>query len=70
MSDEINRYDLMMDAYTEVLSEAGVTHQTKPIPAQPTLSQMLANFRPMPEDCLQTEKEHIGNFSAGVTFHN
>ena len=52
MSDEINRYDLMMDAYTEVLSEAGVTHQTKPIPAQPTLSQVLADFGPLPDEAL------------------
>lgn len=52
MSNEINRYDLMMDAYTEVLSESGVTHRTKPIPTQPTLSQVLANFGPMPDEAL------------------
>ncbi|HAV77493.1 MAG TPA: hypothetical protein DCX53_09070 [Anaerolineae bacterium] len=52
MSDETNRYELMMDAYTEVQSEVNASRQTKPIPAQPTLSQVLANFGPMPSEAL------------------
>ena len=52
MSDEINRYALMMDAYAEVRSEMDAAHQTKPIPTQPTLSQVLAGFGPMPNEAL------------------
>lgn len=52
MSDEIERYTLMMDAYTEVKSEMEAARQTKPIPAQPTLSRVLADFGPMPEEAL------------------
>jgi len=52
MSDEINRYALMMDAYTEVRSEMDAAPRTKPIPAQPTLSQVLADFGPMPDEAL------------------
>jgi hypothetical protein len=52
MSDETNRYALMMDAYTEVQSEMEATHQTRPMPAQPTLSRVLADFGPMPDEAL------------------
>ena len=52
MSDEDNRYTLMMEALTEVQSEMGATHQTKPILARPTLSRVLADFGPMPSEAL------------------
>ena len=52
MSDKLNRYNLMMEAYTEVQSELDAAHQTKPIPTQPTLSQVLADFGPLPEEAL------------------
>ncbi|HKJ37441.1 MAG TPA: NACHT domain-containing protein [Anaerolineales bacterium] len=52
MSDETNRYELMMDAFTEVTSELDASRQTKPIPAQPPLSRILADFGPMPEEAL------------------
>jgi len=52
MSDDINRYELMMDAYTEVMAETAAAHRTRPIPAQPTLSRVLADFGPMPDEAL------------------
>lgn len=52
MSDDTNRYTLMMDAYTEVKSEVEALRQTKPMPAQPVLSQVLADFGPMPNEAL------------------
>ncbi|HKI53578.1 MAG TPA: hypothetical protein VJ987_05600 [Anaerolineales bacterium] len=52
MSDETNRYSLMMEAYTEVQSEMDVSHQSKLMPAQPTLSSVLADFGPMPDEAL------------------
>lgn len=52
MSDEDNRYALMMEAFTEVQSEMETSHQTKPMPVQPSLSQVLADFGPMPDEAL------------------
>jgi len=52
MSDETNRYALMMDAYTEIQQELETAHRTRPMPAQPTLSQVLADFGPMPDEAL------------------
>ena len=52
MADETNRYELMMEAFTEVISETDASHQTKPIPVQPTLNQVLADFGPMPDEAL------------------
>jgi hypothetical protein len=52
MSDETERYALMMDAYTEVKSEMEAARLTKPMPAQPSLSQVLADFGPMPDEAL------------------
>ncbi len=43
---------LMMDAYTEVQSEMDAARQTKPMPARPSLSQVLADFGPMPGEAL------------------
>lgn len=52
MSDEDARYTLMMEAFTEIQSEMDVSRQTKLIPAQPTLSRVLAEFGPMPDEAL------------------
>lgn len=52
MNDDIKRYELMMDAYTELQPEIKAAGQIKPIPAQPTLSQVLVGFGPMPEEAL------------------
>lgn len=52
MNDNIKRYEIMMDAYTELKPEIEAAGLIKPIPAQPTLSQVLAGFGPMPEEAL------------------
>ena len=52
MPNENNRYALMMEAYTEIQSEMDAARQTKPMPAQPALSQVLADFGPMPNEAL------------------
>jgi hypothetical protein len=52
MSDDMNKYALMMDAYTEIKSEMDASRQTKLMPAQPPLDQVLADFGPMPEEAL------------------
>src|ERR1044071_3381134 len=51
---EINRYALMMEAMAELKPEldAERTHQVKPTPALPSLSQVLADFGPMPQEAL------------------
>jgi hypothetical protein len=49
---EFNRYALLMEAYTELKPELELTNQTKPIPALPTLSEILAEFGPMPAEAL------------------
>jgi hypothetical protein len=52
MNDDIKRYEMMMDAYTELKPEIESAGQVKPMPAQPTLSHVLAGFGPMPEEAL------------------
>ncbi|HSM70981.1 MAG TPA: hypothetical protein VK851_05515 [Anaerolineales bacterium] len=52
MTDDMNKYALMMDAYTEIKPELDAARQTKPMPAQPPLGQVLADFGPMPEEAL------------------
>ncbi|HSG45618.1 MAG TPA: hypothetical protein VLA72_20925 [Anaerolineales bacterium] len=52
MSDEDNRYAFIIEAFTEVQSEMDSAHQTKPMPAQPSLSRVLADFGPMPDEAL------------------
>lgn len=52
MNDDIKRYELMMEAYADLKPEIETTRQARPIPAQPTLSQVLAGFGPMPEEAL------------------
>jgi hypothetical protein len=52
MTDDTNRYNLMMDAYTEVKPEMEASRQIKPMPAQPVLSRVLSEFGPMPNEAL------------------
>lgn len=52
MTDDINRYELMMEAYAELKPEIESAHQAKPIPDLPTLDQVLAGFGPMPDEAL------------------
>jgi hypothetical protein len=51
---EINRYALMMEAMAELKPELDAEHarQVKPTPALPSLSQVLADFGPMPQEAL------------------
>lgn len=52
MEDDDNRYSLMMEAYAELKPEIESARQARPIPAQPTLNQVLAGFGPMPDEAL------------------
>ena len=52
MSDEINRYALMMEALNELKQEVDSSRQVKPTPALPALNEVLADFGPMPHDAL------------------
>lgn len=52
MTDDINRYELMMEAYTELKPEIEKARQAQSMSAQPTLSRVLAGFGPMPEEAL------------------
>ena len=52
MTNEKNHYDLILEAFTELESEIKATHRAKPILAQPTLDQILADFGPMPDEAL------------------
>lgn len=49
---DINRFSLMMEAYTELKPEIEQARQSKLIPAQPSLNQILAEFGPMPDEAL------------------
>lgn len=51
---EINRYALMMEAMAELKPELDTerARQVKPTPALPSLSQVLADFGPMPQEAL------------------
>ena len=54
MSDEINRYDLMMEALNELKQESGAKHarQVEPTPALPSLNEVLSDYGPMPQEAL------------------
>src|SRR5215212_3068891 len=52
MSDEINRYALMMEALNELKQEVDVSRQVKPTPARPSLNEVLADYGPMPLEAL------------------
>jgi hypothetical protein len=51
---EINRYALMMEAMAELKPEldAELARQVKPTPALPSLSEVLADYGPMPQEAL------------------
>lgn len=52
MSDEINRYALMMEALNELKQDVDSTRQVKPAPVRPSLNEVLADFGPMPREAL------------------
>lgn len=52
MNEDDDRYALIMEAYTELKPEIESARRTRPIPALPTLDQVLAGFGPMPEEAL------------------
>jgi len=52
MTNDDNRYDLMMEVYTELKSEMDAARRTKPMPAHPPLSNVLTDFGPMPDEAL------------------
>src|ERR687897_3803354 len=52
MSDEINRYALMMEALNELKQEVDSSRQVKPTPALPSLNEIIADFGPMPHEAL------------------
>jgi hypothetical protein len=48
----INRYSLMMEALAELKPEIDAARSVKPVPALPPLSEVLAEFGPMPPEAL------------------
>src|SRR5919106_438088 len=56
MSDEINRYALMIEALNEIKNElkpeVDSSRQVKPTPALPSLDEVLADYSPMPHEAL------------------
>jgi hypothetical protein len=58
--DEINRYDLMMEALAELKPEIDAARQITPMPAQPSLSGVLADYGPMPPEALFMGVAHDG----------
>jgi len=49
---EINRYALMLEAYSELKPEIETVRQISPVPALPSLSEVLNEFGPMPGEAL------------------
>src|SRR6266542_7088206 len=49
---EINRYALMMEAMAELKPEMDAARQIQPVTALPPLSEVLAEFGPMPQEAL------------------
>ena len=49
---EFNRYALMMEAFAELKPEIDAARQIQPIPALPNLSDVLAEYGPMPPEAL------------------
>jgi hypothetical protein len=48
----INRYSLMMEALAELKPEIDAARSIKPVPALPSLSEVLTEFGPMPPEAL------------------
>lgn len=51
MSD-INRYELLMEAFTELKPEIEATRRLAPVPAHPSLDQVLSEFGTMPNEAM------------------
>jgi hypothetical protein len=49
---ETNRYALMLEAYAELKPEIETARQISPVPALPSLNEVLAEFGPMPSEAL------------------
>lgn len=49
---EFNRYAQMLEAYAELKPEIETARQISPVPALPSLREVLAEFGPMPEEAL------------------
>lgn len=52
MTDDVKRYELMMETFAELQSEIGSAHTARPIHSQPSLDQVLDGFGPMPDEAL------------------
>jgi len=52
MNEEINRYELMMEAMAELKPEIDSARQLKPTPVLPPLNEVLADYGPMPPEAL------------------
>ena len=52
MTDEINRYALMMEALNEIKQELDSSHQVKPAPALPSLEDVIGDYGLMPHEAL------------------
>lgn len=50
--DEFNRYELMMEALSELKPEIDAARRSQPAPALPSLSEVLAEYGPMPAEAL------------------
>jgi hypothetical protein len=49
---EFNRYALMLEALAELKPEIDATRRSQPVPGLPALSEVLAEFGPMPPEAL------------------
>jgi hypothetical protein len=52
MNEEINRYELMMEAMAELKPEIDSARQLTPTPVLPPLNEVLADYGPMPPEAL------------------
>ena len=50
--DELNRYELMLEAMAELKPEIDSAQRTQPKPSLPSLGQVLAEFGPMPIEAM------------------
>ena len=50
--DELNRYELMLEAMAELKPEIDSARRTQPKPSLPSLGQVLAEFGPMPIEAM------------------
>jgi len=50
--DEINRYELMMEMLAELKPEIEKAQQSQPVPALPTLNEVITELGPMPAEAM------------------